>query len=368
MAYRRNCARFLRNRRALSVEQRENRSETKEDAMQGPARRLVRPSPLLAARVIVRHRLTEASNLHYPGQRDESAPLWRGMGRSEHVDVAHALVQNLGAGLDGYALTGGEPTLNRPALLELVHYLASAPVRSFWLETNATLLSGPMLDDLREAGLRQLRVHIPTREPRAYARAMGVSERSAAEHLARVEASVSTAIDLGLHVAIDVPVLRGLNDDPDTLLGFAGWHDRGLPLTLVQLERSSHARDPLELLRSLDARPAASSDGAHEPLYELCHDSRCIGMSAVRRRHCQRSESTLHVSADGRVRSETHDASPESSQAPPSTSLPREELEPAPPTLRVVAPAPPWSPPLAVGSSGAWIGHARVEPSLQRAV
>ncbi|MET0411460.1 MAG: radical SAM protein [Polyangiaceae bacterium] len=314
----------------------------------------MRPIQRLATRVVVRHRVTEANNLHYPGQRDDSAPLWRGMSRSEHVDVAHALVQSLGASLDGYALSGGEPTLNRPALLELVGYLASTSVGSFWLETNATVLSGPLLEDLGEAGLRRLRVHIPTREPRAYARAMGVSERSATEHLARVEATVNTAINLGIHVAIDVPILRGLNDDADTLLGFASWHDRGVPLTLVQLDHSSHARDPLDLLQSLDARPAAANDGEHEPCYELCHDSRCISLSAVSRRHAERSESTLHVSADGRVRSETHDASPESSQAPVSsaplsTTLPREEVEPVPPTLRVVSPALPWTQRLAVG-------------------
>ena len=103
--------------------------------MQATARKPVRPLQQLAARVSVRHHVTEASNLYYPGQRAESAPLWRGMGRSEHVDVAHALVQSLGAGLEGYALSGGEPTLNRPALLELVHYLASAALRSFWLRT-----------------------------------------------------------------------------------------------------------------------------------------------------------------------------------------------------------------------------------------
>jgi molybdenum cofactor biosynthesis enzyme MoaA len=313
--------------------------------MQGPARRVVRPIQRLATRVVVRHHVTDASNLQYPGQRKESAPLWRGMSRGEHVDVAHALVQSLGASLDGYALGGGEPTLNRPALLELVGYLASASVRSFWLETNATVLSGPLLEELGEAGLRQLRIHVPTREPRAYARVMGVSEPSAAEHLVRVEATVTTAIELGLHVAIDVPILRGLNDDADTLLGFASWHDRGLPLTLVQLEPASHARDPLELLQSLDARPSARSDGAR---YELCHDSRCISLSAVPRRHAERSESILHVSADGRVRSETPDTTSRSHE-PPSDTVPLDDHEPAPPTLRVVAPTLPWPQRLAAG-------------------
>lgn len=329
--------------------------------MQATARKLVRPVQRLAARVSVRHHVTEASNLYYPGQRAESAPLWRGMGRSEHVDVAHALVQSLGAGLEGYALSGGEPTLNRPALLELVHYLASTTLRSFWLETNATRISGPMLEDLREAGLGQMRIHAPARDARTYARAFGISERDAAEHLARVEATVNTAIDLGIYVAIDVPILRGINDDADTLLGFAPWYDRGLPLTLVQLEHCRQARDPLDLLQSLAARPTARNDGEH---YDLCHDSRCITLSAVRRRHAERSESLLHLGADGRVRSETLGASPESSQAPLSqappsqaplsqvplsTTLPREEVEPVPPTLRVVSPPLPWDQRMAVG-------------------
>ena len=318
--------------------------------MQATARRLVRPIQRLAARVAVRHSVTEASNLYYPGQRAESAPLWRGMGRTEHVDVAHALVQSVGTGLESYALGGGEPTLNRPALLELVHYLASAAVRSFWLETNATRISGPLLEDLREAGLRQMRIHAPARDARTYARAFGIAERDAAEHLARVEATVDTAIEVGIYVAVDVPVLRGINDDADTLLGFAPWYDRGLPLTLVQLEHSSHARDPLDLLQSIAARPCARNDGDH---YELCHDSRCITLAAVRRRRAEHCESTLHLSADGRVRSETHETSPESSPrsspAPASTTLPREELEPVPPTLRVVSPSLPWNQRMAVG-------------------
>jgi pyruvate-formate lyase-activating enzyme len=305
--------------------------------MHGLAENTLRQSPLLAANLTVRHRLTEASNLHYPGQRDERATRWRGMSRSEHIDVAHALVHQLGAHLDGYALTGGEPALNRPALMELVDYLATAPVREFWLETNATVISGPMLEDLREAGLRLIRVHLPSREPRAYARALSIPVSDAEEHLARVEATVNTAIELGIHVSVDLPIVRGVNDNADNLLGFAPWYDRGLPLTVVQLEHGSRPRDPLELLQSLGARPLALDEGEH--LYELCHDSRCITLAA-RPRQTTHGTTSLHVAADGRVHAETHDPSPLAFEPPSSANDSLDE--PAPDTLRVVSPELPW--------------------------
>jgi len=254
-------------------------------------------------------------------------------------------VQCLGSRLDGYVLTGGEPTLNRAALLALVGFLATAAVPSFSLETNATVISGPLLDDLHETGLRRLSVLMPSRNPSAYTSAMGFSERDGAERLARAETIVDTALAFGMTVDVRVPLLRGVNDDADTLLSYAPWIDRGAQLKLVPGERSlsSSACDPLELLRMLGAR-ATSHEQRGEQQHQLCHDSRCIEVTAQRDLDRAR-ESTLHVSADGCVRADVHAASPELHLLG-SLATHIDELEAGPPTLRVV-PQLAWSQPLA---------------------
>lgn len=302
--------------------------------------RSTRGQHTVETRVTVRHRLTDASNARHPMPGPEGR---RRVGHARHLELAESLVQCLGSRLDCYVLTGGEPTLNRAALLALVGYLASAAVPAFSLETNATVISGPLLDDLHETGLRRLSVLMPSRNPGAYTSAMGFSERDGAERLARAEAIVDTALAFGMTVDVRVPLLRGVNDDADTLLSYAPWIDRGAELKLVPADRSpsSAACDPLELLQLLGARATSHEQGG-EQQHQLCHDSRCIEVTA--QRNVDR-ESTLHVSADGCVRADVHAASPELHLLG-SLATHIDELEAGPPTLRVV-PQIAWSQPLA---------------------
>ncbi len=124
------------------------------------------------------------------------------MTREEISTLAALFVEHYG--IDKIRLTGGEP-LMRPDIAEITADLAKLPVK-LGLTTNATRLH-LQLDQLIAAGLRSLNISLDTFDAERF---RTLSRRDGHD---RILANIAQAMDRGLHVKLNMVVMRGLNDD-----------------------------------------------------------------------------------------------------------------------------------------------------------
>jgi cyclic pyranopterin phosphate synthase len=101
-------------------------------------------------------------------------------------------------------LTGGEP-LMRPDVVEIVRDMTALPVK-LGLTTNAVRLH-LFLDQLIAAGLKSLNISLDTFDGERFRK---LSRRGGHD---QVLANIGHAIDRGLHVKLNMVVMRGVNDD-----------------------------------------------------------------------------------------------------------------------------------------------------------
>lgn len=107
-------------------------------------------------------------------------------------------------GITKIRLTGGEP-LMRPDVTEIVRDMAALPVK-LGLTTNAMRLH-LFLDGLIDAGLKSLNISLDTFDAERF------RELARREGHDRVLANIEQAIGRGLHVKLNMVVMRGVNDD-----------------------------------------------------------------------------------------------------------------------------------------------------------
>lgn len=110
-------------------------------------------------------------------------------------------------GITKIRLTGGEP-LVRPDVVDIVQDLAALPVK-LGLSTNGTRLH-LFLDRLVDAGLKHLNISLDTFDAERF------KQLSRRDGHAQVLANIQQAIDRGLHVKVNMVVMRGINDDEVT--------------------------------------------------------------------------------------------------------------------------------------------------------
>lgn len=124
------------------------------------------------------------------------------MTREEIATIAGLFVERYG--VNKLRITGGEPLL-RPDVVDIVRDLTALPVK-VGLTTNALSLH-KYLDDLIFAGLRGLNISLDTLDAerfRSIARRQGLDT---------VWANILLALGKGLHVKVNMVVMRGVNDD-----------------------------------------------------------------------------------------------------------------------------------------------------------
>lgn len=124
------------------------------------------------------------------------------MTREEIRTLAKLFVEQYG--ITKIRLTGGEP-LMRPDVVDLVRDMAQLPVK-LGLTTNATRLH-LFLDQLISAGLKSVNISLDTFDAERF---RTLSRRDGHD---RVLANIEEAIDRGLHVKLNMVVMRGVNDD-----------------------------------------------------------------------------------------------------------------------------------------------------------
>jgi cyclic pyranopterin phosphate synthase len=124
------------------------------------------------------------------------------MTRGEIATLAHLFAAKYG--ITKIRLTGGEPLL-RPDVTEIVRDMAALPVK-LGLTTNAMRLH-LFLDGLIAAGLKSLNISLDTFDAERFRK---LARREGHD---RVLANIEQAIDRGLHVKLNMVVMRGVNDD-----------------------------------------------------------------------------------------------------------------------------------------------------------
>ena len=124
------------------------------------------------------------------------------MTREEIRTLATLFVEQYG--ITKLRLTGGEP-LMRLDVVDIVRDMAALPVK-LGLTTNAMRLH-LFIDDLIAAGLKSLNISLDTFDAERF---RTLSRRDGHD---RVLANIEQAIDKGLHVKLNMVVMRGVNDD-----------------------------------------------------------------------------------------------------------------------------------------------------------
>lgn len=130
-------------------------------------------------------------------------------------------------GINKIKLTGGEP-LVRPGFTELVRKIKALPlIQQVTLTTNGILLYD-MLDELCEAGLDAVNISLDTLNPERF------EEITGADGLNRILKALDKALEIGIHVKINVLPVRELNGDGYTEL-VALAKDRPVDVRFIEL-------------------------------------------------------------------------------------------------------------------------------------
>lgn len=124
------------------------------------------------------------------------------MTRTEIATLARLFVERFGVAK--LRITGGEPLL-RPDVVDIVRDLHGLPVK-LGLTTNALSLH-KHLDGLIEAGLRSINISLDTFHAERF---KTIARRDGFD---RVWGNIQVALSAGLHVKVNMVVMRGVNDD-----------------------------------------------------------------------------------------------------------------------------------------------------------
>ena len=157
--------------------------------------------------------LTDNCNLRcfycMPEEEYEFTPASRLMQADEIEAIAKVFVSN---GVNKIRLTGGEPLVRKDAA-DIIRRLGALGVR-LTLTTNGTRLH-EFMDVIKEAGITSLNISLDTLDKDRF---MLMTRR---DQYDRVRSNIALAIREGLHVKVNVVVMKGLNDGE--IVDFIRW-------------------------------------------------------------------------------------------------------------------------------------------------
>ena len=157
--------------------------------------------------------LTDNCNLRcfycMPEEEYEFTPASRLMQADEIEAIAKIFVSN---GVNKIRLTGGEPLVRKDAA-DIMRRLGALGVR-LTLTTNGTRLH-EFMDVIKEAGITSLNISLDTLDKDRF---MLMTRR---DQYDRVRSNIALAIREGLHVKVNVVVMKGLNDGE--IVDFIRW-------------------------------------------------------------------------------------------------------------------------------------------------
>ena len=149
--------------------------------------------------------LTDNCNLRcfycMPDEDYEFTPASRLMQQDEIVELAKIFVQQ---GVTKIRLTGGEPLVRKDAA-GIILALSKLPVK-LTITTNATRLHA-FMDVLQQAGISSINISLDTLEPEKF------QLITRTDQYRRVMDNIQLAIDKGIHVKVNMVVMKGLNDN-----------------------------------------------------------------------------------------------------------------------------------------------------------
>ncbi len=157
--------------------------------------------------------LTENCNMRcfycMPEEDYSFTPYSRLMNASEIKKIAGLFVEQ---GVKKIRLTGGEPLVRKDAA-DIILALSQMPVQ-LTMTTNGSRLH-MFKEVIREAGIRSINISLDTLDPEKF---ISLTRR---DHFHTVYENIHHMIDAGLHVKVNMVVMKGINDSE--ILDFITW-------------------------------------------------------------------------------------------------------------------------------------------------
>lgn len=199
---------------------------------------------------------------HFEGQA-------RGIGRLLDASDYGFLVDVLSKiGVRDYKITGGEPLL-RSDIVDIVRSMNRHDVE-ISMTTNGFRLA-ELAKELADAGLKRVNVSLHSADPEKFSKITGVPR----EWFKKVIRGAAAAVDAGMKVKLNAVLLRGINDDRDSLKSLVKLAaSLGTSIQLIELmpvgagsrafkDLYAPADDVVSILEALGAKPAYTRKDLH---------------------------------------------------------------------------------------------------------
>jgi molybdenum cofactor biosynthesis enzyme MoaA len=220
------------------------------------------------------------------------------------IALQRAFFDVFGDRLRCLAITGGEPlTIGEQNLLEVCRNV-EGNVDWWFLNTNASLATPKLARELKAIGLKEVKINAPIMDPSKYRSVMG------REMLERQKAGILSFIQVGgVHVDINVPLMKGINDSPKDIVPYAQFfQEQRYPgqvlLKIFPLEKArygthndelfhkAHKTSPQALIEGLGAKLTGVQDFGRKSLYEVIINDTKMNLAVITERTSQ--ELTSH--------------------------------------------------------------------------
>jgi GTP 3',8-cyclase len=208
-------------------------------------------------------------------------------------------------GLRKVRLTGGEP-LRRRGIAHLIEEInAIDRIEDISLTTNGVDLA-PMVDELRDAGLKRINVSLDSLKPERFAFITGV------DAFDKVIRSIEVARDAGLDpVKINTVIIKGFNDDE--ILDFAGFAvEQDLQVRFIEFMPFGDGWDASKVLTSAylenliraeyELIPSQSSHRGPAKMFRFPGGSGQIGFISPMSSHICSECNRIRVTPDGKLK------------------------------------------------------------------
>ncbi|MBN1162407.1 radical SAM protein [Patescibacteria group bacterium] len=198
------------------------------------------------------------------------------------ISLMEEVVNIVGSNNISYAITGGEPTLRKDLLIKMVKRLNDLDIEDIWLNTNGFLLNSEYLDELKDAGLKHVKITISSMDFLKYAKAIGYQGNIswAKKALKKVLYNTDCCIENGLKVDINIPLQERINDSYEDLEPYFNFSKRGVLVKVLVLEPSGWKGFPKrenyippidvhDFLKSMGGKKISDFDFSRGGLYEF---------------------------------------------------------------------------------------------------
>lgn len=225
-------------------------------------------------------------------RRGGLAPETQDLTLDQTIQLYGALFRALPGQIRCFAFTGGEPTLFGDKLIHLMQTVRQSGIQSWFLNSNASLITPEFADRLVQAGLREIKVNSPSMNSETH-------EKLTRRKLLQTQTKgVNACIARGMRVHFNIPLMRGINDRPEDLVLYVDFFRRAtqpgqIQVKYLRLERgnygdsrdkrffNAHVMPTAELEKKLRGKFVRVEDFGRKKLYDVDVDGVTIQVAII---------------------------------------------------------------------------------------